>query len=435
MKKVSLRAYSAILIAICVITLLGIYIVRYINHGEDWALYFDYATSEFSYTLTDRNGTVLANMGGGTKTYADDPEVRKVCYHVVGDYGGNVGTGALQSFQKELSGYNLIGGIEQHDDVTLPLTIDAELNRVAYNALAGRNGCVIVSNYKTGEILCMVSSPSIDPLNPPETLPEGVYINRAIGAAFVPGSVFKLVTLTAALNTMPDINTRTFQCNGSVDVNGVTITCTGCHGNQTIEQALANSCNCAFAQLSLDLGADTLAEYAQKLGITTSNKLDSINSAVGAYVKDEYKSAALAWSGIGQSEDLVCPYSMLRIVSAVANGGSLVEPSLLGVSTERTPILDASVASKMKSMMNYNVVYKYGGQSTFPGLDICAKTGTAEVSNKDDTEVKQPHGWFVGFLNNAAHPYAFVVLVENGGSGLGAAGSVANTVLQAAVAK
>lgn len=434
MKKVSLRAYSALLIALCVIILLGIYIARYINHGEDWALYFDYATSTYSYNITDRNGVVLASMGQGGKYYADDAATRTACYHVIGDYAGNVGTGALQSYQKELSGYNLISGIEQRDDVTLPLTIDSDLNKVAYNALAGRNGTVIVSNYKTGEILCMVSSPSIDPLNPPENLPEGVYINRSLGAAFVPGSIFKLITLTAAIDTMDDLNTRTFQCYGSVDVKGVTIKCTGNHGNQTIEQALANSCNCAFAQLSLDLGADTISEYAQKLGITTSNKLDNINSAVGAYVKDDYKSAALAWSGIGQSEDLVCPYSMLRIVSAVANNGTVVEPSLLGVSEKTTPLINASTAGKVKSMMNYNVIYKYG-QNTFPGLDICAKTGTAEVTTKGEGGEKAPHGWFVGFLNNAEHPYAFVVLVENGGSGLGAAGSVANTVLQAAVAK
>lgn len=435
MKKVSLRAYSAILIALCVIVLLAVFIVRYINHGEEWALFFDYSTSSFSYEITDRNGVTLASMGQGGKYYADDPATREACYHVVGDYAGNVGTGALQSFQKELSGYSIVNGIEQRDDVTLPLTIDSNLNRVAYSALAGRNGTVLVSNYKTGEILCMVSSPSIDPLNPPETLPDGVYINHGLSAAFVPGSVFKLVTLTAALNTMDDIYTRTFQCYGSVDVKGVTVKCTGNHGTQTIEQALANSCNCAFAQLSLDLGADTIAEYAEKLGITTSNKLDSINSATGAYVKDDTKSAALAWSGIGQSEDLVCPYSMLRIVSAFANNGTVVEPSLLGVSENRTELVSPSVAAKIKSMMNYNVVYKYGGQSTFPGLDICAKTGTGEVSSKGDSEIKQPHGWFVGFLNDPLHPYAFAVLVENGGSGLGSAGAVANTVLQAAVAK
>lgn len=435
MKKVSLRAYSAILVALCVLALLAVYIVRYINHGEDWALFFDYSTSTFSYEITDRNGVTLASMGQGGKYYSDDAYTREANYHVIGDYAGNVGTGALQSFQKELSGYSLVNGIEQRDDVTLPLTIDSDLNKVAYSALAGRKGTVLLSNYKTGEILCMVSSPSIDPLNPPATLPDGVYINRAIGAAFVPGSIFKLVTLTAALNTIKDLDSHTFQCNGSYDVMGVPIKCTGTHGNQTIEQALANSCNCAFAQLSLELGADTIAEYAEKLGITTSNKLDSINSAVGAYVKDNTKSASLAWSGIGQSEDLVCPYSMLRIVSAFANNGTVVEPSLLGVSDTTTDLVSPSVAAKVKSMMNYNVVYKYGGQSTFPGLDICAKTGTAEVSNKGDSEVKQPHGWFVGFLNDENHPYAFVILVENGGSGLGAAGSVANTVLQAAVAK
>ena len=427
MKKVSLRAYSALLLALLVIVFLVIYIVRYVNNGEDWALYFDEVTSGFSYSITDRNGAPLATMGGGGRYYSDDADTRIACYHVLGDYAGNVGTGALQQYKKELSGFSLIGGIEHREDEALPLTIDAELNKTAYNALAGRKGTVIVSNYKTSEIICMVSSPSIDPLNVPEELPDGAYINRAISATFTPGSVFKLVTLTAALDTMDDINTKTFQCNGSVDVKGVNVKCTGTHGNQTIEQALANSCNCAFAELSLELGADTLAEYAEKLGITTSVKLDGIDCAKGTYVKDEYKSAALAWSGIGQSEDLVCPYSMLRVVSAFANNGTVVEPSLIGNSEKTTQLVNPATADKVKSMMSYNVVYKYG-QSTFPGLDICAKTGTAEVG-----EDKSPHGWFVGFLNDPQHPYAFVVFVENGGSGLGAAGSVANTVLQAAV--
>lgn len=430
MKKVSLRAYSALILALLIVVFLGIYIARYINNGEDWALFFDEATSDFSYSITDRNGVTLATMGGGGRYYADDAATRIACYHVIGDYAGNVGTGALQSFKKELSGYNLISGIEHREDATLPLTIDSELNKVAYNALAGRKGCVLVSNYKTGEILCMVSSPSIDPLNVPSELPDGAYINRAISATFTPGSIFKLITLTAALDTMDDINSKTFQCNGSVDVKGVTVTCTGTHGNQTIEQALANSCNCAFAELSLELGADTIAEYAQKLGITTPNKLDDIDCAVGTYVKDEYKSAALAWSGIGQSEDLVCPYSMLRVVSAFANNGTVVEPTLIGNGGEKTTqLVSASLANKVKSMMSYNFVYKYG-QGNFPGLDLCAKTGTAEVG--DD---KSPHGWFVGFNNDEARPYAFVVFVENGGSGIGAAGSVANTVLQAAVKK
>ena len=77
--------------------------------------------------------------------------------------------------------------------------------------------------------------------------------------------------------------------------------------------------------------------------------------------------------------------------------------------------------------MSYNVQASYG-TGTFPGLNICAKTGTAEVGDGTD------HAWFVGFLNDDAHPYAFVVQVERGGGGLSVAGSIANRVLQAAVA-
>ena len=383
MKKVSLRAFSAILMAFLIIIGLGVYVGRYIKDGEMWALYFDQSTSSSEYTLTDCNGTLLAKMGGGEKSYAENANTRIACYHVTGDYTGNVGTGALSSFKSKLSGFSLITGIEEQDDVNLQLTIDADLNLKAYEALNGRKGAVMVYNYKTGEVLCMVSSPSIDPLNPPETLPDGAYINRCLSASFTPGSIFKLVTLNAALENIDDIYHRTFNCAGSVDVKGVQINCTGVHGQQTIEQALSNSCNCAFAEISLELGPDIIAQYA----------------------------------------------AMMRLAGAYANGGTVVEPSLLGQSSKTTQLVSADTAQKIASMMNYNVVYHYG-QNRFPGLNISAKTGTAEVGDG-----KAAHGWFVGFLNDEEHPYAFVCLVENGGSGLGAAGSVINTVLQAAVAK
>ena len=137
-----------------------------------------------------------------------------------------------------------------------------------------------------------------------------------------------------------------------------------------------------FGTLALELGADTLGEYADKLGLTSEHKLDNITTAAGKYDKDESGSAALAWSGIGQYNDLVCPYSMLRVVSAIANGGTLNEPSMLGASENKTTLLSSSTASKIASMMNYNVTYKYG-KSTFSGLDISGKTGTAEAAGED----------------------------------------------------
>lgn len=432
MNKVKRRAMSALLVAALVFCGIGVYIYRYINHGAEWATF---AANSSVYTsgvlntgtLTDRNGVVLAHAADGAHAYADDSAVRRACYHVVGDYSGNVGTGALGAFSAQLAGYNPITGTYASGGREVALTIDSALNVVALNALNGRKGAVLVSNYKTGEILCMTSSPTTDPADESAAIADGTYLNRCINSTFTPGSVFKLITSAAAIEKISDLESRTFTCAGSVDVAGVTVACTGVHGNQTFEDALANSCNCAFAEISLELGADTLAQYAKELGFTDAQTLDEITTAAGSFSKGASGSANLAWSGIGQYEDLICPYSMLRLVSAIANGGSVVEPTLLLDNTNSTAsLLKTSTANKLRDMMNYNVRAHYG-TNTFPGLDLCAKTGTAEVG--DGTS----HAWFTGFLLDSAHPYAFVVLVENGGGGLSVAGSVANTVLQAAV--
>ena len=92
-------------------------------------------------------------------------------------------------------------------------------------------------------------------------------------------------------------------------------------------------------------------------------------------------------------------------------------------------LVEVSTAEKLKEMMSYNVVSHYGGEERFPGLRLCAKTGTAEVG--DGTT----HAWFTGFLDDPEHPYAFVVMIERGGGGLTVAGQVAKSVLQWAVSK
>ena len=142
-------------------------------------------------------------------------------------------------------------------------------------------GTVAVYNYKTGEILCMVSAPSYDPLNVPKNLEEndrykGAYLNRFLSSAFVPGSVFKTVTLTAALENLPDAETRTWNCTGSVQIGDETITCSGVHGEQTLKEAFAHSCNAAFAQIAEELGADTLRRYTEKAGLTSAYSVDGL---------------------------------------------------------------------------------------------------------------------------------------------------------------
>ena len=137
--------------------------------------------------------------------YKRQATVRKATLHAVGDLQGNIGTGALNAFADKLTGYSLLNGAfgaQRGND--LYLTIDARYNYTAYEALGGKSGTVAVYNYETGEILCMVSAPSYDPLNVPEDITtndryKGAYLNRFLSSTFTPGSVYQTVTLAAAL--------------------------------------------------------------------------------------------------------------------------------------------------------------------------------------------------------------------------------------------
>ena len=427
MKKVKNRAWSSLIIALALVALLAVYLVKLADNGGAWATYFNGGTP--AGTIIDRNGVTLYSSDENGVSYSADATTRLACYHLIGDANGNVRTGALRQFRDMLSGYSFINGTSSGK--TLQITVDSSLNAVAYNALAGRNGAVMLMDYTTGEILCMVSTPADDPQNPSETPADGTYINKCLSASFVPGSVFKLVTLAAAIENIPDLFERTFWCEGSSVVGGAVLNCTGSHGNQTIEQALANSCNCAFGEITLELGADTIAEYAEKLGLTQELSLDGMTVTAGSFDKAEAGSIGLAWSGIGQYNDMVVPYALVRYVAAIANGGSVYEPTLLGHGNldRESEIISADTASRIAEMMNYNVQNAYGGQWTFPGLNVSAKTGTAEVG--DGTS----HAWMTGFLNDPTHPYAFVVLVENAGGGLTNAAPIVNQLLQAAIAE
>lgn len=424
MKKVKRRATAALLIAALLVVGLAVYLVRLADDGGAWASYFSGGTP--GGTILDRNGVVLYSSDEDGYSFAEDWSTRVSCYHLLGDPNGNVRTGALRQFRDKLAGYSFIEGATSGK--TISLTVDSTLNVTAYSALAGRSGAVMLMDYTTGEVLCMVSSPGDDPENPSSEPADGTYLNKCLSSNFTPGSVFKLVTLAAAIDNIPDLFERSLWCEGEMIVDGALLTCTGNHGSQTIEQALANSCNCAFGTLALELGPELMAEYAEKLGMTASLQLDGMDVLPGSFTKGEAGSVGLAWSGVGQYEDLVCPYAMLRYVFAIANGGSVYEPTLLGHGSldRETELLSAETAQRIAEMMNYNVQNAYGSW-VFPGLDVSAKTGTAEVG--DGTS----HAWMTGFLNDPAHPYAFVVILEHAGGGLANAGPVANAVLQAAV--
>ena len=453
MRKIEKRTFLCLALTAVLLLGVGLFVVRFFLNGGQWASFpanrHLYSTSGSLKVgrIIDRTGRVLSWVDeDGERAYHDDKTIRKATLHAVGDPSGSIGTSALVSFADKLSGYNFLTGADnpfgQGND--LYLTLDAHLNEVAYEALDGKKGAVGVYNYDTGEIVCMVSSPTFDPANPPEIEEgddtyDGVYLNRFLSSTFTPGSVFKTVTLTAALEKLPDLSQRTFTCTGSVVIGEETITCTSAHGEMDIGSALASSCNVVFAQLAVELGADTMTSYVKKSGLLSSYSVDGIPTAKGNYNVSSANAGQLGWSGVGQSSDLVNPCGLMVWMGAIANGGKTAVPRLiLGVDGSLLPslprlthhtsrLIQADTAQTLADMMAQNVIVSYGADRV-PNMDICAKSGTAEVGSD-----KKATAWFAGFLRNEDAPYAFVVMVEEGGSGSSTAGTVASKVLNALV--
>ena len=450
MRKIEHRTWICLLIAGLLAAGLLVFIVLFFKDGGQWASasfnrhLYSSSGSLLSGRLLDREGNVLSQVEDGARVISGSAEQRTAMLHVTGDLQGKIATGALTVFADRLTGYNPVLGAAaiQAGGGDVTLSIDSDCQLAAWRALNGRKGAAALYNYETGEILCMVSAPSYDPLNVPDNLEsdpayEGAYINRVLRASFTPGSIMKTVTLHAAMEELPDLFDRTWTCTGSTQIGGELVTCTAAHGTQSIGQAFSNSCNCVFGQLAVELGADTLARYVEQSGLTSSYSVDGISTTPSSIPLEGLSEGQLAWAGIGQAQDLVNPLSMMVYMGAIANGGRAAVPSLIGRDgaslipgswgVRRTgTLIDAGTAETLAQLMSDNVTYNYGS-SRFGDLDVCAKSGTAEVGGGQN-----PHAWFAGFVRDEAHPYAFIVLVENGGGGSAAAGDVAAAMLAAA---
>ena len=445
MKKIEKRALLCLLFGLILLGGVCFFIYEDWHDGGTWAVYEGnrdvYADGDLAKgALYDTDGELLMRNTSDGIIYNDDSDVRAACMHITGDRDNNIATGANRVFLERMIGFDFINGIYSlnNDGEDVSLTLDGDACASAYRALSGRKGTVGVYNYKTGEIICMVSSPTYDPEDPPSTIPEGAYINRFISATFAPGSTFKLVTAAASIETQDDAYSYEVNCEGSIDYgHGDEVTDLAVHGTVSLKEALEVSCNCYFARLSEKVGSRTLKKYVKKAGLDRSYDIDGIETKAGTF---DYPDGGvnLAWTGIGQWHDMVNPCAMMVYMGAIANGGTAVMPSIIKPSNIVSEKLDAATtalktddmideetAEALTSMMRNNVENHYGGDSAFPGLALCAKSGTAEVEGQD-----RPNAWFTGFLKDEDHPYAFVVVVENSGYGSEVGGAVINTVLQ-----
>ena len=430
MRKLEGRAILCLLLILAMIAGLLFFVVKLEINGSKWAGFY---ANEHIYSggvlntgaITDRNGDELLTNSEEGPVYAGSEDERRATSTVVGDVGSNIVTGANVAFRTRLVRYNPITGTEGFFGIKggkVTLSIDKDVNYAAYDALAGRKGFVSVYDYTTGDIICLVSTPTVDPQDPDaiETAESGAYINKVFSATYAPGSTFKVLTAMAALENIEDLESRTFVCTGQVEIGEGIVDCPYAHGTMNFEEALANSCNCAFGQLAAEMGPDIMGVYVNRAGLISSYDVNGIETASGSFNFD-YSELDLAWAGIGQFEDQVNPLSMMVLVGAVAGNGTSAEPSILkGESDGTVDLINANTAYRLKELLRNNVISNYGDDN-YPGLEMGAKSGTAETGDGNS-----PHAWFVGYSGN----YAFVVMVENGGGGADVAGPIANTVLQ-----
>ena len=448
MKKLQRRTLFVLLFILALAAGTVVLCAFYVKDGAQWASFYGnqhvYTNGRIaSGSIQDRNGTTLFDCAEGQ--YSDDKTTRISTLHAIGDKQGNINTGAKNLFADQLVGFSLITGTSGTGN-TIKLTLDANLNNAAYQAMAGRKGVAALYNYETGEVLCMLSTPSFDPADDAEAAKvaagdsnyDGAYLNRFLSGTYTPGSTFKLVTAAAALETLHNEDSFSYTCTGSLTLNGEKITCPSVHGTQDFATALANSCNGAFATLATQVGGKTLEKYAKEAGLTSKVNVNGLNTAAGSFTAGTSDND-VGWSGVGQYKDLVNPCAELTLMGCIAQGGSAATPRLLKsvtsskglpvahVTTETSKIgWKADTCDKIRTLMHNNVTSNYSKNLDFGGLNVCAKSGTAEVGTS------KPHAWFVGFVEDSVYPYAFVVVVENGGWGSSVAGGVAASLLKAA---
>jgi len=373
---------------------------------------------------------------------------------------------SVANFMDTLTGKSKKGGDVQ-------LTLQNNVQQAAIKALGTKNGSVVALDPTTGAILAMYSSPSYDPnpvasnnsdtaapaakaLDADKNKPN---LNHAIGENYPPGSIFKIVTTAAALESGQF--TEDVPTGAPTDV----LTWPGsstqlinedneqCHGSD-LKTALAQSCNSVYGWVADKLGATTMADYAQKFGFNNPDlkipmKVAQSNFPTAASLGSD--TVRLAQDSIGQTDTQVTPLQAAMIAGAVANGGAIMQPYL--VNKEIAPnghvtykgsdhqhvlsqAMQPQTASTIDNMMQYVVTNGTAVQDAVPNVGMGAKTGTAQQGNTG----KNPLAWFVCYGSANGKKVAVAVMVQTSDttlrdtiSGAQYAGPVAASVLKAAL--
>ena len=412
-------------------------------------------------SIVDTDGTILAE----TVTGEDGESYRRYPYgglfaHTVG-YGVYGGSGLESSHHSELirSHKSLPSQVqdelnqEKKQGDVLYTTLDADLQQAAYDALLGMRGTVIVMEAKTGKVLADVSSPSFDPNTVSEDWEwlvedeSGIFLNRAMQGLYPPGSTFKMITALAYLRQYGSFDGFYYECTGTYEHAGFTIHCANgrVHGMESLSDAMANSCNCAFASIAVEkLDKEILRKTAEECGFNSLMQTDlPFTESVFALDADTADQLAMQ-TAIGQGDTLATPMLMCMIAQAIANDGTMRMPQFADhlesadghlVKNFKNPgskqIMTKEEAAAIRTLLAD--VTRWGTAADLADLPwpIYGKTGTAEYGEIADGRA---HSWFVGFTDTGGKDIVVCALVEDGGDGTLYGSQVARSVIQATFA-
>ncbi|HJP88404.1 MAG TPA: penicillin-binding protein 2 [Candidatus Limnocylindrales bacterium] len=423
---------------------------RNVKRGE----IFDRDGVRLAWNKKDRNGEPY-------RTYADDS-----LSGVLGYASRQYGTAGLESaWNAQLSGVISADPLreltrkfraDQSDPQDIRTTLVLQLQEAAVKALGRNKGAVVMLDPRTGEVLALASTPTFDAsaiadpstaaktfdkLRNDKSLP---LLPRATSGLYIPGSVFKIVTATAALGSGAVSPSTTYADQPAAEktgwlVDGFRVT-DGHHaatGSTPLdfEHAIEVSCNIWFAETGVRTGGDALTAWASKMGFGSAlpfdlpTRVSQVTNGGGTYGGGFSDKVELANAGYGQGEVLVTPLQMALVASTIANDGVLMQPHLVmqataedGSTTTINPtvmsrVLPSEIAQEIGKAMRLAVAgdlgQRYTNGASVRGLAVAGKSGTAEL------DAKSPHSWFIGYAPYDDPQVVIAVLVENsGGAGV-----------------
>lgn len=312
------------------------------------------------------------------------------------------------------------------DGTDISLTIDAQMQRLAYDVLADVKGSMVVLDATSGEILVLAASPSYDPNEFIMGISDGRWaelssdplqplFNRVLQGRFPLGSVFKVITASAALDQGLYSIDSNFEDTGELLVEGNIIRNFEYEifGEHQFDDAVIKSINTTMAKVGLQLGADTLVDYFTRWQLDQIPEL-ALQAARGQIGNPGRSKVSLAWTSIGQDQVLLTPLHVASIFTVFVNEGHLPEIALIRDDREKASyqVLESSTVEIMDQLLHQVVLAGTGRQAAVEGLKICGKTGTAETGSD------LPHAWFAGYVDDLdGSNLAFAVIVEEGGVG------------------